>query len=246
MVEIKFEENHVVCNLCKSSKRFNLFYQKERLKYRIPISWILKTDLEEGLNARAVVETSDEKIETYKIHFRKFPDKDEAFLIAHEIEHVIRFIENKSLRLGSKYKESAYLTTAFMTMLEDPIVDSFLNKKYKFDLLIEYKKGLKQAKKDLDRLDKEPSGKYGRLVLMLNLSKQILCWNLIKDQNTHEDWIKYKKDYKEKCPNVCKMSKDMLSIIQKTSQGKGLEEREKHALIFKRFDKHFEVNKNSF
>jgi hypothetical protein len=247
MEKNEFNEKEVVSVLCESSRKFNLFYRKERLKYyNIPINWILKTDLGKCVNAKfKPEELRDGKI-IYKIYFKKFPDADDAFLIAHEIKHALRFIENKPIIFEPpKNKESDDLATAFLTMLEDPIVDSFLNKKYEFDLLTEYKKGLKQAKEADDGLNKEPVMKSERLTMTLNLSKLILCWNLIKDQDKYNEWVEYKIICKTKWPIIWKMNEDALSIIQKTSQAKGLKEREKHALIFKRFDKHFGINKNN-
>ncbi len=90
MVETKFDEGKIVNGLCKSSREFNDFYQKERKKYDDKIEWFQEPNLKEGLGAYANLLT---KKENCKVYFKKFPDASDDFLIAHEIMHVIRAIE---------------------------------------------------------------------------------------------------------------------------------------------------------
>jgi len=100
MVETKFEEPEIVDSLCKSSQEFNNFYQKERKKHKDKIEWIQETSLT-GRNAYADTSIND-GIQKCKIYFKRFPDASDAGLIAHEIGHVIRWLDNESLDFNEK------------------------------------------------------------------------------------------------------------------------------------------------
>jgi len=229
----KFKERNVVKGLRKSSKEFNHFYQEERVKRNgFPIKWIQNPELKKGIKAEAnlAVSTSTGK-EFYTIYFRDFPNVKDDLVFAHEIVHIIRAKEKKVLIIRVNDKSYSFLAGALMNMFEDPLVDEYLKNYYKFDLLTNYKERLRHQKEQLVRLDEEPIQYSGKLDCMINFSKIALCWNLIKDQDEHQDWIDYKISYEDKLPNVWKMSTYFLSIIE----GIGFDSLDKQERIVKEF-----------
>jgi hypothetical protein len=233
MEETPIDESVMVEVLCKSSKEFEQFYREEKQKYNLPIEWIWKPDLKEGDRARAsIVKSKTNTI--YKLYFRNYPKIDDPLVFAHEIEHLIRFVDGKPLLIKAKDKNNSNIATDLMSMLEDSVVDSILQEKYNFDLLPVYKKSLKLPKKEL-KTKREPIEDLLRLASAIRLCNWKLRWNLIKDQNSRTGWVNYLRAYRLKSRNTWNIYEDLQSIIQKN----GLETNEKQERIFVEFVEHF-------
>ena len=217
------EESVLVEVLCKLSSQFERFYQEERKRYDFPILWIWKPDLEGREAFARVIRTSKGKI--YKIYFRNHPKPDNILTFAHEIGHLIRAKEGKSLKIKATDNSLSDLTTDLMSMLEDSIVDSQLNKKYNFDLLPYYKRSLKRTKEQLKSEPVHKSLKFVRAVRLCNLK---LRWNLIPSGDSRKEWCDFLEDCKINSPTSWRWSEVLLSIIVKH----GRETIEQHKAIF--------------
>jgi hypothetical protein len=127
---IKVDEDIVLGPILRKSEEFRQFHREERQKKVGWIQWIRDFDIPDGIEAYA---TTFE----FSIHCRKSSmSPEDAYTMAHEIMHLIRYQENGLLEIGYAQPEYEFLAVYLASMLEDPIVDSILQEKYNFDLRI--------------------------------------------------------------------------------------------------------------
>jgi hypothetical protein len=136
-------ETVIIDKLLKFSE-FEKFYRTEwePRKKDVSIDWKINPSCD-GFAFQGTNETNSNTF----IRLPHLPKtRDDAFLVAHEIEHVIRHFCGQELEftmnsaIAQNYENGGIVDLAFRigSMFDDPIIDSFLQKEYKFKPAIFY------------------------------------------------------------------------------------------------------------
>ncbi len=141
---IEVDENVVLGPILRTSPEFANFYEKKRKINLGLIWWFRDFDLLDGIIACAEVFED-------AIYYGKSPTSlEDAQTMAHEIMHLVRY--QKSGFLEIRHIPLAFeLAPKLSSMLEDPIVDSILQKEYNFDLKIPYKYAIDYCRKNVKK-----------------------------------------------------------------------------------------------
>lgn len=122
----------------------------------------------------------------YEILFRDIPkSKADAYVIAHEILHLIRNVEKAPISI-KYYDGNKKLGEIISGLLEDPIIDLVLKKEYKFNLRSRCLKEVKEARKSTRD---ESSNDLECVVEGLAFANWILRWDLIDDKKQQKSGI---------------------------------------------------------
>lgn len=199
------KEDEVLCDIIVSFPEFKRFIGEERPKIGF-IFWIEDPDLPDGLAAGAQVMTDE-------IHFREHPiSLKDSLVMAHEIMHLIRFHEGEALLINYTHFLYAPLVAHLGNMLEDPVIDSFLQERYNFDLLSHYGGMVELNRKNLKM---ESEGDLGRLLHGFDLANLMLCWDFIKDQDARNEWSDYlENEFQEQYPHSYKIGLETAAIAR--------------------------------
>lgn len=140
-------------------------------------------------------------------------DYVDAFLIAHEISHVILKACGLSYDINSP---PGYEIVAqnIKSLLEDPIVDSCLQGTYGFDLLKFYL--YKDIPCEREFIDEHPDESYindiDKLANTFFYAGQILKWKLIDDDAAIREWHEYQLLYERTYPTISRRGKELASF----------------------------------
>jgi hypothetical protein len=205
------DENDVVLNLKRSSPEFNRFYHEERMAKLGEILWRVDPDAG-SLNKMKSITAKDDLGISYPIIYinNSHIPIDDAFVVAHEIMHLVLNKEERSLIVFGKNR---VFTDAFQTMLEDPLVDYILQNQYEFDVLKQYRTDFDVTIKDFEHPTEEPKEPLARVYLALVLSKTLLKLRMIKERDEIKDVYAFIEGYRRLNPNVSIISDEILSII---------------------------------
>lgn len=208
-----FPEEVVVNSLLTSSKEFKTFYENERRKIIKPFYWELDSALPEGVVARNTMEidTNTGK-QTIFIRIPRIPPNlEDAFIIAHELEHLVLDAEGY---VGVTYQDVKYesISAALSSMVIDLIVDSKI-KVYGFNLLEEFNREVKASKRNLKDFANAPTKRLGQLHWTFNYVGKLLYWQLISGNETekHEFHLWFEQRY----PSIAEEAKNLLVLIKK-------------------------------
>lgn len=196
---------------------FSKFYynEYEPIKTHLPIGWILSEE-EAYANACTMV---DAETGMDIILLKRLPvSYIDALLVSHEIQHVIlKATENSfNIRLrGNQPPIYEIIAQDIKSLLEDPIIDSFLQGKYNFDLLDYYLSELEIAIEE-DFVDPQESSldSFSISIGALVYAGNILKWNLIGDYNALDRWHKYQRLLDKSYPIISKQGKELASIVK--------------------------------
>ena len=190
------DEDKVISILLNSSDDFKRFHEKEWKVRNIPTHWCLIHDLENEAQARRCPKTDPKE---YCIDFRNCPTLEnltkDLYIFAHEMTHIIRFHENKDLKISTinslRYNRFPPIAKGIVShILEDTAVKRFLCSKYKFNLLPHYEETISNSRISLEGIEKEPQG-LKRTELLLQMIKERILWGLIKDRKSSTIWTNY-------------------------------------------------------
>jgi hypothetical protein len=159
------------------------------------------------------------------ILLQHLPDNlDDAFLVAHEMMHVInyfdkQYIEFKPMPFASNYKENEIKEMAAMlgSMLDDPLIDKILqDEKYGFNPASFYANVLIPDKnRSLDSYG-DPPYEWHVFKKALTYSQFALQCDSISDVNVLDEWNKLKARYKVRRPKVTKIGEELYSMSTET------------------------------
>lgn len=212
------DENVVVDTILRASPQFSIFYKKERLERLGLLWWYLDATLPVSMVAYA-------KVHDYEIHFRRFPESvADAHVIAHEIMHIIRAEENNILEIKYSSPEYEPMAVSLVSLLEDPIVDSYLKKNYHFELHIKYLDVIEHV---LKRAIKEPKDELSRVKIGFGLANDMLKWDLVTDKTALDQWENHLEWITAEYPNIYKICRDVYCSVKSV----GLDSIEKHRTI---------------
>ena len=205
-------ESKILYNLLQSHEKFKTFYDYERTRVG-KIKWDVDPTTLKSLSAKAA-HTYDKNINCHKIIISNIPSSsdDDAYSIAHELMHAILSNENMSLRiLERNVLNAGTLKPYISSMLEDPVVDSVLQK-YDFDLLSVYSQKIKSIK-----LYWNGRGESSHEILLLISAAQIACMEMqierLNDKNLMENWYAFLLDLKKNNQKLYSMSQGFISIM---------------------------------
>jgi hypothetical protein len=233
---VKLDESDVVDDLKQSSKEFKNFYEKER--YRAgDIEWVFNPNLGEQFVAAQAAHFHHINERCHEICLSKSSIcPDDAHLIAHEIVHAILAEENHGLityRSDDMYKQlDAYLCT----MIEDPVVESFLQEEYRFNLSSDYLQKLPIAKRAWDHRV-EPIDGLSRIMSASLLANEMMEWRLIKDPDALRIWSDFLSWYSDGRPNIFLIGVRFVAITQKF----GLETIKQRKTVFSEIEKEYQL-----
>lgn len=218
------DENKLVLPLNRASPEFNRLYHEERMNKLGEILWRVDPTME---TMRAITAKDAYGI-TYPIIYMKDSNVslDDAFIVAHEIMHLVLNDEGKTLIIYGKNPE---ITDKLQTMLEDSIVDSILQNKYGFNALKQYEMDFEATRHVFVHPGKEPEEQLERIYLAIILSNTILKLRIIKERDNLKDLYAFLEGYKHLYPNVSIISDQILSIVDEVG---GLESIEQKKSVF--------------
>ncbi len=224
------EEADVVDILRNSSKEFMEFYENERLRRVGRIHWCIDPDRNERIGAEASAESS---LGDHKIFLTRFPViLDDSHLIAHEIMHEILSEENKSLKINGIRPFKEYLGT----MLEDPIIDLFLQEVYHFNFVDKCCERLESTKLAWRNCE-EPKDRLSRIASAVLLAWEMLPWRSIKDRDAIRNWSDFLLWYSDGRPNIFLIGIQLIAIVQKI----GLETLDQRKEVFSEIVKNYQL-----
>jgi hypothetical protein len=205
-----YPEKIVVNGLIVSSKEFKTFYENERIKIIEPLRWVLDHFLPEGVRARVSTE-----INTGKIFFIRLPrippNLKDAFIIAHELGHIVLFTEGYS---GVLYQDTKYenISASLGSMIHDLLVNSKL-KMYGFDLLEEFNIEAEESKRNLLCYSVAPTDRLGQIKWIFNYCGKLLDWQFISgnESDKHEFHLWFEQRY----PSIVDEAKNLLTLVKK-------------------------------
>jgi len=161
---------------------------------------------------------------------------DDAFLVAHEITHVIIDFDKQNLQIKinpviiKKFRDDAIrdMSIRLGSMFDDPRVDSFLMHKYNFDPDHFYAKvKLPDAKRHLTP-SSEGQFDLDKLNQAMFYSQTKLQCELVKNEEAGREWGELERLYHRYRPNVEIMGNELYSM----SNDIGYDTLEKQKLLF--------------
>jgi len=197
------DEAVVLGPILRSFPEFNRFYNEERQKRVGFIRWFRDFEMPDGLLAYA-------SYPECAVYYGKSPMSfEDAHIVAHEIMHLIRYQENDLLEI--RYRPDIFdLAFKLTNMLEDPIVELFLQKNYNFDLRISYLSAIDYCRKSID---KEIEDDLSRLINGIDLANYMLRWKLIDNLEAQNKWSSYLEFYKELRPHSYEIADQIVHIV---------------------------------
>jgi hypothetical protein len=204
---LEFDEDDITENLMNSEK-FKMFYGIERGRAPEKIHWRLVF----GMYPDQMMSHVDNR-NSYKIYIKQFPlHIEDSCLIAHEIMHLVFKHSGDSVDLWFRNgSPGGKFAKVLASMFEDPIINSYLEREYGFNISDEYNKDLAWSKNEHSTRHEETTSEMDNLLYALDISYQDLKWNRISDK---EGWLEFKKSLKEWYPKAFARSEEILAIVE--------------------------------
>lgn len=196
-------------------EEFSEFYHNRYEPFkrnRLPINWGHAIDMQ-GAYAYSAV---DARTGMDVIFLAQLPtDYVDAFLIAHEISHVILKACGLSYNINSP---PGYEIVAqnIKSLLEDPIVDSCLQGTYGFDLLKFYLYKEIPCEREIINTNSDESiiDDISKLANTFCYAGKILKWELIDDDAAMCEWREYQLLHDRTYPNISSKGKELASLVK--------------------------------
>lgn len=243
MLERKVDEAIITWKILEFSE-FRRFYnvEWEPRKTSFSIKWIINPSCSNF--AASKIDVNGIPL----IELRYMPKTfDDAFLVAHEIVHIIRDLDNKIIRFPSvnniilhSYTIDAMIDLASRigSMFDDPIVDMFLQNEYGFDPANHYiKEVIPDSLRRLD-LSGDATDELFRLTNAMFYAQYSLQVEAIKSKEASREWSVLKKRYKEKRPIAQKIGEDLYSMAKEN----GYDTCEKQKALFYKIGDKYTLN----
>ncbi len=205
-----FPEELAIGELIQNSEKFRGFYQGEREKIGGIIYWTQDSTLPDGIVARSRKRCSGERV----IHLRRIPIPiEDAFTVAHELEHLVLDAEGFPVTLPEPNSDSdaaISLCAAINSMLSHPIINARLQ---------EYGFGWRECKGvyaamicEFKRLPRLASGGHHPMELIFNYV------TLILDLEAFNRKEKYKLElyFCLRYPGIAGEGKKLRSLMRET------------------------------
>jgi hypothetical protein len=189
-----FDESDIIRNILIYPE-FNNFYNIEwipRTRCGTTVVWKTNSSCPQYAIQDIDIETGNPSIQ-----LKSLPHTfDDAFLVAHELEHVIKLLDGQYLNIMiNTNNERCYIPNAIKdlafklgSMFDDPIVDKFLQETYNFNLVSRY--GQVVIPQTIESVNSSGDSQFDlyRLTQALFYSQLSLQMDLIRDENTLQRW----------------------------------------------------------
>ena len=223
-----FPEEFVIGKLLKSSKEFQDFYQLERKKIKHHLAWAKDTYLPEGIDFRCTRLSPAENV----IRLRSVPAiAEDAFKIAHELEHLI--LDTEGFPLISAEIQYEDLASAINSMVSDLLVNARLAK-FGFNLRLDYEREIAETKRQLERKPTPPLNRIDKFKWMLNYVSSLLDWELVsasKNRSEFQQW------FDTKYPVIAARGKKLFAMVKRT----GYDTPENQAKLFREIIRRYKL-----
>ena len=203
-----FNEEIVIEELLANSLEFKSYYESRRKLIKRTIYWALDSSLETGIEATARRHETGEQI----ILLRRVPAPlTDAFIIAHELEHLVMDYEGfagvKS-RLPNDKTETLALT--LNGMIHDTVVNSRLES-FGFDFKTIYEQLAKHGRESFKKLREPGPDKIEKLQWIFQTVSFMLAHNIAYKTWPDKRWIKTMK--KSRYPGLTKYVRELTQFI---------------------------------
>jgi hypothetical protein len=223
---------------------FRRFYhvEWEPRKVGVSIKWIINPSCSNFAASKIDADG------TPHIELRHLPETfDDAFLVAHEIVHIIRDLDKQTLKFLSvdniilqiyTIDSMADLATRILSMFDDPIVDKFLQDEYGFDPAHHY---IKEVIPDSLRklgISGDATNELIRLTNAMFYAQYTLQMDAVKNNRASREWRALKKRYHERRPMAAIMGEDLYYMAKET----GLDTLDKQKQLFYKIADKYSLN----
>lgn len=232
------EELDVIGPLKSLSNKFKLFYENERGKAG-QIKWYYDRSLSIKIPSAEAAHVDDPSRNLHTICLTKFPvSVKDAHLIAHEIMHAVIAEEGNNLKIVEQSILYSQFKAYISSMLEDPIVESVLYKKYKFNVLNDYLRWI-EIMQSACKEWKEPRDILLQMSNACHLANQMMRWDLIEEQDALITWSEFLKDYNITHPNIYSFAFGFFKIMHKN----GLDTLDQRRSAFSEISENYNLNR---
>lgn len=242
--EIDERDEDVIVSEILRFDEFNAFYSTERkpTKTEVPIKWIIKPSCK-GFAAQGIDANGTDYIE-----LRHNPKtREDAFLVAHEITHLIRKKIDKQYLNFSKVNDAILekytiddmgeFASRIGSMFDDPIIDHFLKDKYGFNPEHHYTRVvIPDSIKNLNRGDARDE--LHRLNQAMFYVQYALQWDAIDNVGALRKWHNFKRLYQRQRPIAKRIGEDLYSMAKET----GLDTLDKQKQLFNKIADKYSLN----
>ncbi|OPY48445.1 MAG: hypothetical protein A4E48_02748 [Methanosaeta sp. PtaU1.Bin060] len=221
---------------------FDCFYQTEWVPRKISIDWIIDPTC-----PMYAMQSIDENKKPF-IVIRQLPDTiDDAFLVAHEMGHVIKYFDKQYMEfmraptpIAKMYKEEEIkdMGNILGSMVDDPLIDSWLQDKYGFSPAHFYSSVLMPG--TFESLDSygDPPYEWHIFKKALYYSQLSLQMESIRDKDTLREWDRLKERYRTRRPKVTRIGEELYSL----SRERGFDSIEKQRQLFSEILNRYRIN----
>jgi hypothetical protein len=203
--DIPVDEDTIINRLLHFDE-FASFVHDEWETRNISINWKINSSC-----AMYAMQSLDENRILY-IRLRRMPTTlDDAFLVAHEMGHVLKHFDQQYIKFRLaptpmariyKDKEIIDMCGKLGSMFDDPLIDAFLQEKYHFNPAQFYTNVLiPDTIKSLDSCG-DPPYEWHIFKKALFYTQFSLQWDSIMDTSALYEWDKLKERYKDRRPKV--------------------------------------------
>lgn len=202
-----FSEETVIGELLANSGEFKSYYESRRNNIKRTVYWALDSSLDTGIEAIARRHETGEQI----ILLRRIPAQvTDAFIIAHELEHLVMDYEGFFSIKSKVGYEAETLALVFNGMIQDPIINSRLEL-FGFDLRKNYDQLSERAQEAFKNLREPSPDRIMRLEWTFQNVAFMLAYNVAYQTWPDKRWIKTMK--KSRYPELTKDVRELTQYI---------------------------------
>lgn len=226
---------------------FSNFYYREYAprKKTTPINWFLDPIRCYASNLYAY-QGEDSRTGDPVIGLRCLPATyDEAFMVAHEMEHVFRKLDKLSLLIRPKHAEVEHsvetlkdLALRIGSMFDDPIIDPILQNQYMFDIAYHYSEDINRSLEILNTSLGKPQTDIDLLKYIIYYTTRLLQYDSIRDPSALRKWQDYRKILRSKLGQITKPGEELYQVIKEN----GYDTPKKQRQIFNKIADIYTIN----
>lgn len=219
MYEVRWaSENEVISGIIKFDKFYDFYpIERESRKEIVPIDWAINPSKCLKFNLYAYKGTNPLTGNSAIVLPRLPATHNEAYIVAHEIMHVIRKFDGLELPIRSRKKSGIMedIISRIGSMFDDPLIDSILQDKYNLNPAFHYTEiDMPRSIEILKSFPTERQDDTSKILLLLYHASQLLLWDGIKDINALEKCREYQEFYRSTHPIMAKMGEELYSIVK--------------------------------
>jgi hypothetical protein len=222
---------------------FRRFYAEvyEPQKIRISVDWYVCNEIWENFRVYAFQGVGKNTGKDY-VCLEWLPvTPNDAFLVAHELEHIIRKYNGQQLSIStmSSLSKAKDIATSIGSMFDDPLVNCFLQEKYNFDPAYHYTEiELHDCFNEVGEIVTEPTNDIIRMLHIFFYANQLLRWDSIKDTTAIQKWVEYQRFLRSKWQSIAESGEELYDIVKKY----GYDTPEKQRRLFNKIAYKYTIN----